>query len=181
MTAVVSLLRGINVGGRHMVAMEALRELYTSLGLKSPRTYVQSGNVVFATERKDLAALARQIETRIERDFGFRPSVIQRSAAELESVVARNPFAKRKGIEPGKLLVLFLAADPDVEARRKVPAIKADPEELRLDGREVYIYYPLGAGRSKLPFGSIEKALKVPATGRNWNTVTKLLEMAKAL
>jgi uncharacterized protein (DUF1697 family) len=96
-------------------------------------------------------------------------------------VVARNPFAKRRDIEPSKLLVTFLAYDPGRQARENVLKIQTDPEELRIEGRELYIYFPNGMGRSKLPMAAIEKALKTPGTSRNWNSVTKLLEMAEKL
>jgi uncharacterized protein (DUF1697 family) len=96
-------------------------------------------------------------------------------------VIARNPFAKRRRIEPSRLLVTFLAEDPGAEARDKVRSIKADPEELRVDGSELYIYFPNGIGRAKLSLAAIERALKTPGTGRNWNSVTKMLEMAEKL
>ena len=87
----------------------------------------------------------------------------------------------RRGIEPGKLLVTFLAGDPAVEAREKVLKIKTDPEELSISGRELYIYYPNGMGRSKLSWIAVANALKTSGTGRNWNSVTKLLEIAEKL
>jgi uncharacterized protein (DUF1697 family) len=107
--------------------------------------------------------------------------VILRTVGELRDVIARNPFAKRRGIEPGKLLVNFLAADPGREARDKALAIKIGPEEMHLIGREAYIYFPNGQGRSKFPWAAIERALGTSSTGRNWNSVTKMLEMAEKL
>ena len=181
MAAIISLLRGVNLAGRNMIKMDALRALYESLKLQDPHTYLQSGNVVFRTDERDLARLARRIEDGIERRFRFRPDVIVRTTAELRDVIARNPFAARRGIEPGKLLVTFLANDPVAEAREKVLMIKTDPEELSISGRELYIYYPAGMGRSKLSWIAIAKALKTSGTGRNWNSVTKLLELAERL
>jgi uncharacterized protein (DUF1697 family) len=181
MTVVISLLRGVNVGGHHLIPMDALRKLYESLGLRDPETYAQSGNVVFRSRDGNLDPLARRIENAIERKFGFRPDVMVRTCSEFRDVVARNPFARREGIEPGKLLVHFLAGDPGQEARDRVSAITPDAEELRPDGREVYIYFPNGMGRSKLWPGAIEKALGATGTGRNWNSVTKLLEIAEKL
>jgi uncharacterized protein (DUF1697 family) len=181
MTVVISLLRGVNVGGHHKIKMEALRALYESLGLRDPQTYVQSGNVVFKTSERDLARVAKKIEAGIEQSFGFHSSVIVRTASDLRSVIARNPFATRSDVVPGKLLVTFLADHPDPEARKNFLKIKTDPEELQIDGREVYIYFPNGMGRSKLPWPLIDKALKTSGTGRNWNSVTKLLEMAEKL
>ena len=180
MPVMISMLRGVNVGGHNMIKMDALRALYESLGLRDAQTYVQSGNVVFRTQAKDPASLSKKIEDGIERGFGFRPSVIVRTAPEMRDVVARNPFAKRAGIEPGKLVVTFLAGDPAPEARAKLLGINVGPEEVRIDGRELYIYFPDGMGRSKL-WPLIEKALKTPGTGRNWNTVMKLVEMADGL
>jgi uncharacterized protein (DUF1697 family) len=181
MPVVISMLRGVNVVGHNKIKMDALRVLYESLGLRDPRTYIQSGNVIFRTDQRDLALLTRRIESGIERSFGFRPAVIVRTTSELRGVIARNPFATRRGIHPSKLLVTFLASDPGPELRDKVRRIKADPEELRIDGREFYIYFPNGMARPKLSPAVIEKTLKIPGTGRNWNTVTKLFEIAESL
>jgi uncharacterized protein (DUF1697 family) len=181
MAVMISLLRGVNVGGRHPIQMDALRELYGSLGLRDSQTWVQSGNVVFKTKGQDLARLSQRIAGAIERSFGFRPDVIVRTCSELEGVVARNPFAARQGIDPRKLLVHFFAGDPGPGARDKVLGIKTDSEELRIDGRELYIYFPDGMGRSKVWPAAVERALRMSGTGRNWNSVTKLLEMARKM
>jgi len=168
MPVIISMLRGVNVGGHNLIKMDALRALYESLKLKDPRTYVQSGNVVFSTKEVDLVKLSRRIEDALERSFGFRPVLILRTAAAMRNVIERNPFAARTGLEPGKFYVAFLAREPDPEAREKVLAIRADPEELKMDGQELYIYYPDGMGRSKLSHTVLERALKIPiprATG----------------
>jgi uncharacterized protein (DUF1697 family) len=174
------MLRGVNVGGHNRIKMEALRALYESLGLLDVQTYVQSGNVVFRAKERNLAALAKSIEDGIQRDFGFRPGAVIRTPSELRTAIANNPFAARQ-IEPSKLLITFLSAAPDAEARGNALAIKTFPEELRIDGREVYIYFPNGMARPKMSWPRIEKALKTWGTGRNWNTVTKLLEIAEML
>jgi uncharacterized protein (DUF1697 family) len=173
------MLRGVNVGGHNQIKMDALKALCLALKLKDPQTYVQSGNVVFKTEEKDHKKLATRIQHAIERKIGFRPNVMLRTAAEIRKVVTRNPFAGRKDIEPGKLLVNFLAADPGKDAREKALAIKVGPEEMHLIGREAYIYFPNGQGRSKFPWPAIERALGTSGTGRNWNSVTKMLEIAE--
>jgi uncharacterized protein (DUF1697 family) len=181
MAVIISMLRGVNVGGHNKIKMDVLRGLYESLGLRDVQTYVQSGNVVFRTKERNLGALGNKIENAIERSFGFRPAVIVRTPSELREVIARNPFAKRRGIEPSKLLVTFLASRPAAEALEQVLKIKAEPVELHIDGREVYIYFPDGVGRPKLSWVTVEKKLKTSGTGRNWNSVTKLLEMAERL
>ena len=181
MPVIISMLRGVNLLGHNRIKMEALRALYESLDLQGPQTCVQSGNVVFKTKGRSLPRLAKRIEDGIERSLGFRPSVILRTPAELREVIAKNPFAKREGIEPSKLLVTFLAGDPGADARHKVRQIKADPEEIHIDGREMFIYYPIGIGQSQLSMAPVERALKTPGTARNWNTVTKLLAIAEEM
>ena len=181
MTVVISMLRGVNLGNRNRVKMDALRALYASLKLRGPQTYIQSGNVIFETKEQDMARLATRIGNGIERNFCFRCDVVVRTASELRSAIIRNPFAARPGIDPSKLLVTFLASAPAAEARERLLRIKTDPEELRIDGSELYTYYPNGIGCSKLQMAVIERALKISGTGRNWTSVTKMLEMAEKL
>jgi uncharacterized protein (DUF1697 family) len=181
MAVLVSMLRGVNVAGHNQIKMEALRALYEKLGLRDAQTYVVSGNVVFRTKERNLTALAHRIEDAIERDFGFRPAVVVRTTSELRGVIARNPFASRRGIDPSKFLVTFLAGYPGAEGREQVLKIKADPEDLFIDGREVYIYFPNGIARPKLSWTTIAKTLGTCGTARNWNSVRKLLEIAEKL
>ncbi len=178
---VISMLRGINVGGNRMIKMDALKALYESLGLEQVQTFIQSGNVVFRTKDRAVAPLARRIEDAIEKKYGFRADVLCRTISELRSVVQRNPFAQRPDIHPGKLLVVFLSGNLDNEAREKLLQVKADPEELLADAAELYIYFPNGQARPKLSMAHVEKAHKKAWTGRNWNTVTKLLQIAEGM
>ena len=177
----ISMLRGVNLGPHRRMRMEPLRAMYESIGFLEPQTCLQSGNVIFKTKEKDLAKVAAKIEKAIERDCGFHSDVVLRTAADLQKVIAKNPFASRADIHPGKLLVTFLVGDPDREAVGRISAIKAEAEELHLLGRELYVYFRDGAGRSKLTPAIMERALKISGTARNWNTVQKLLEMATAL
>jgi uncharacterized protein (DUF1697 family) len=181
MPVVIAMLRGVNVGGHNRMKMDVLRNLCGSLDLRDAQTYVQSGNVVFQTKERNLVSLAKKIREAIEKKIGVAPEVVLRTTSELRAVIANNPFAGVKDIEAGKLLIDFLASDPGDEARKSVLAIKTDPEKLHAQGRELYIYFPNGAGRSKLSWAALEKMLKTPGTTRNWNSATKLLAMAKEL
>src|SRR6516164_375916 len=136
MPAVICMLRGVNLGTRRM-KMDALRAMCESLGLECPQTYVQSGNVVFRTKERNLAKLTKRIEDAIEGTFGFRSDTVLRTADEMRDAIARNPFAGRSGIEPGKLLVVFLAGDINAEARKVIGAIQDVPEEAVLSGRQI--------------------------------------------
>jgi len=180
MPVVISMLRAVNVG-QNRIKMDALCAIYRSLKLEDPRTYVQSGNVIFRTREKNPDLLREKIAAAIERKAGFRPDVILRTPDEFRAAIARNPFAQRKGLHPGKLLVSFLADDPIREARENLHALKPNPEEVHLIGREVYIYFPNGAGRSKLPWSSLEKQVGTRGTARNWNSVTKILAIAEEM
>lgn len=181
MPVLISMLRGVNLGSHNRIKMDALRALYTSLKLEEVRTHVQSGNVIFRTKEKNLPALARKIQEGIGREFGFRPEVILRTASEMRHAIEASPFAARRNVEPGKILITFLASEPGSEVHASLGALKGYPEELHLKGREVYIYFPNGAGKSRLPWSSVEKLFKTTGTARNLNSVTKMLEIAEEL
>ena len=181
MPVLISMLRAVNLGSHNKIKMETLRALYESLKFEDPRTYVQSGNVIFRTREKNSPALAEKIRNAIERTFGCRPEVILRTTDELRKAIAATPFSSRRNLEPSKILVTFLAAEPGPEGRATLLNLKFHPEELHLKGRELYIYFPDGAGRSKLPWSSVERLLKTTGTARNWNSVTKMLAIAEEL
>ena len=183
MPVLISMLRGINVGGHNKVEMAALRALYESLKLKDARTLVQSGNIIFRSKEKSSAALAKKIQHAIESRFSCCPEVILRTIAEMRAAIAASPFAGRD-LHPGKLLVTFLAAEPGEEAQAallQLLKLKSYPEEVHLKGRELYIYFPNGAGTSKLPWPKIAQLLKTTGTARNWNSVTKMLAIAEEM
>jgi uncharacterized protein (DUF1697 family) len=180
MPTFVALLRGVNVGG-NMLRMERLRELCAELGGKDVRTYVQSGNVIFAAAGSAAqwsTALARKLagETRLAA------TVIVKTPAELGKVVDGNPFLREKGTDAARLYVTFLerAPNPAKAAIETLDALaaRAGSERLALVGKEVHLYVPNGYGRSKLSNSAIEKALGLRATTRNWNTVNKLLALS---
>jgi uncharacterized protein (DUF1697 family) len=180
MPVLISMLRGVNLGSHNRIKMEALRAMYESLKLEEPRTYVQSGNVIFRTNEKDTAKLATKIQDAIEKTFKCRPEVILRTTDQLRRAVAATPFPKRRNLEPGKILVTFLRGAPP-EAHATLEGLKSHPEELHLIGRELYIYFPNGVGKSKLPWSSVEKLLKVTGTARNWNSVQAILQIAEEM
>jgi uncharacterized protein (DUF1697 family) len=180
MNVMICLLRGVNLGGHKKVSMEVLRNLCTSLKYCDVQTYVQSGNVIFRTKEQDPVVVSKKLEQAIEQKFGFQVGVVVRRPSELKEVISRNPLAKKRGIEPAKLLVIFLPEAPEAETRAAILQIKSKPEEIHLSGRELYIYYPDGVGRSKLA-AVLDRSLRKTGTARNWNTVTKLLEMAQKL
>ena len=164
-----AFLRAINVGGRNLLRMSDLKALCTSLGFENVQTLLQSGNVAFEAKRKPSAA---QIAEAIP---GLDVKVMLRTEAELRNVVANNPFTPVRN--PGLLHVLFLERPAPADAEAKLRATYAGPERFHVAGREAYIDYVNGAGTSKLTNAFLERILGCAATARNWNTVTKLLDL----
>lgn len=181
MPVLISMLRGVNLGPHNRIKMDALCAVYESLKFEDPRSYVQSGNVIFRTKEKNGPLLAKRIQSAIQKKFGCCPEVILRTPEEMRKAVAANPFPERAKEEPGKVLLTFLAAEPPREAEANLEKFKRLPEELHLKGRELYIYFPNGAGRSKLPWSAVEKFLNVTGTARNWNSVLAMLQIAEEM
>ncbi len=177
MTTYVAMLRGINVSGHKIIKMERLRAVFEELGFAHVKTYVQSGNVIFETD-KTPAGLAGTIERKILAEFGFEVPVLTKSAKELKDIVGRSPFVKDPAIDKAKLHVTFLANDPPRNALELLQPLAAGTEQVRIAGRAVYLYCPNGYGNTKLSNTAIEKRLSCRATTRNWATTNKLLEMA---
>jgi len=177
MTACVSLFRGINVGGHQAIRMDELKDLHESLGLKNVVTYIRTGNVIFTSDDAYVSQLSGQIEAGFAQRFGFQVKVMLRTSAELQEIIANNPFQNQPMKESKWVVVLFLAARPESTALEDLRKTYVGPEELYLVGQELYVYYPNGIGRSKLSLPLIEKKLKTMATGRNWNTILQLQEL----
>ena len=169
MSVYVALLRAVNVGGTGMLPMKELRELCEAAGFAGVATFIQSGNVVFSS-RRGPAAVQRLLEEALAAKLGKPVGVHLRTPDELASILERNPFPGAPG---NQVLVLFLDAAPAEGALDGL--VIPGREQVRLSGREVFVHFPDGMGRSKLkiPFAKT-------ATGRNLNTVGKLLEMGRA-
>lgn len=177
MTAFMSLFRGINVGGHHQIKMADLKTMHESIGLKNVLSYIQSGNVVFTSDDTDQAQLQQQIETSFDKKFGFHVQVFVRTAVELEAIIEKNPFQNQHSKDPKWVAVMFLATHPDDSAQEDLLKSYIGPEEIFFIGKEMYIYYPDGVGRSKLTHSFIEKKLKTFGTARNWNTILQLQKL----
>ena len=181
MTTFVSLFRGINVGGNRLVKMTDLKALHETLGLRNVITYIQSGNVVFTSDDVDATHLQANIENAFSAKFGFHSHVMVRSSSELQAIIAKNPFQGQDNRESKWIAVIFLATPPDNSAQEALLHSYTGPEEIFILGKEVYIYYPEGIGRSKLTQTLLDKKLQTVGTARNWNTILKLQELAVSL
>ncbi len=158
--------------------MDQLRSSFEALGLKSVKTYIQSGNVIFGTAKRSPLQLSKKIAKQISSEFGFSVSVIVRTSEELSKTIERNPFLKETGIDHSKLHVTFLSQEPLRAIVKKLGVLDAAPDQFRWIDQEIYLYCPNGYGRTKLSNNAFEKALSVTATTRNWNTVKTLYEIS---
>lgn len=173
----VALLRSVNIAGHGRVAMNELRASFDKLGYTGIVTYIQSGNVLFGTRSKSEPAIVSAIEERLTQDFGATPTVVLRSVPELLRVGRSSPYAK-KGADPARHHVTFLAENPDKQMVASLVLPPSGRDELVVDGREVYVHTPDGYANSKLTGTLLERRLGVLSTTRNWNTVTKLCALA---
>jgi uncharacterized protein (DUF1697 family) len=167
----VGLLRGVNVGGTNKLAMADLRSLFEDLGFSGVRTFIQSGNVVFASGHQP-ASLA--LEAAIAQRFGIETDVVLRSSSELGGVVAANPFPHdlARSVHVG-----FMARAPGQAALEALEPERFEAERFAVVGTEAYVYLPAGVGPSKLP-AYLARRLGTPITFRNWSTVNRLLELS---
>lgn len=168
MTDHVALLRGVNVGGKHPLPMKDLAALFAGAGCANVRTFIQSGNVLFTAEPALAAELPERMAAAILERFGIPAPVILRTRDELRDVVRHNPWPGDEAI----LQVLFLAGAP-----RPLDPGSNGEDSFVLRGREVYLRLPNGAARTKLTNAWFDSRLGTTSTGRNWRTVTKLLEL----
>ncbi|GAQ70933.1 hypothetical protein T45_02675 [Streptomyces turgidiscabies] len=175
-----ALLRGINVGGNKKVPMAELRTLLEGLGHGGVRTYLQSGNAVFAAGHGDEESLAGEISNAIARHFGFTVDVIVRDHAHLRAIRDNCPFPAAE-LEGKQLHVTYFSTPVDDTRFADIDQPAHLPEEFRLGDRALYLYAPDGLGRSKLAEQLAKpRYLKgLIATTRNWNTVVKLVEMTE--
>lgn len=174
----IALLRGINVGGRNTIPMAALTTAFESAGCRSVRTYIQSGNVVFASPVKSKQDLSKRLGDAIEDKFGFRPSTLLLSAGDFRAAVANNPFLDAIA-EPKTLHFFFLDSPPSSPDMNAIDKLALPTERFELIGAVFYLHTPEGFGRSKLAAGA-ERKLGEPATARNYTTIQHLSEMLDA-
>jgi uncharacterized protein (DUF1697 family) len=170
----VAFLRAVNVGGRNRLSMAELRTALGDEGLSNVSTVLQSGNVLFDTDRP--AEDARDlIEEVVGRAFGLRVCVLVRTAPELEAIARHNPYlASGVSRDPATLHVAFLTEAPVAEATEKVEPDRFLPDSFVVQGREIYLSYPNGSGRSRLTLDYLERRLGTQGTARNWRTVLRL-------
>jgi uncharacterized protein (DUF1697 family) len=161
-----ALLRGVNVGGRGKLSMPELVALVSSLGHTDVSSYIQSGNLVLSGVEVDPA----KIEAAIAARFGLETRVMLRTHGELQKIAAASPFGEGAH-------VVFLYRAPKKSAVEALDPNRSPGDRFSVAGREIYLSFAHGAGRTKLTLDWFERQLGVAGTQRNWNTLLKLVDL----
>jgi uncharacterized protein (DUF1697 family) len=176
MTAYVALLRAVNVGGRNRLPMADLRAALDARGFESVSTVLQSGNVLLDSPEPE-RAVAESVRAIIAGAFGLDIAVIVRSRRELTAVAGKNPFEGRGDRDPTTLYVAFFDERPTAAKVAKLDPDRSADDAFVVSGREVYLDYPHGSGRSRLTLDYLERTLGTRGTARNARTVQRLASL----
>lgn len=171
----IAFLRGINVGGRKLIKMEALRRIFESMGFANVRTYIQSGNVIFEARKKNLSTLRTKIENELKNTLGYEVSVIVLAFSDLALLEEKDPFKRIEMSKDVMLFVTFLSSEPTSTPKLPIAVEKENFEVIAVVGRAAFTVSRLKKnGRFGFPNDFIEKQFGVVGTSRNWTTVRKI-------
>jgi uncharacterized protein (DUF1697 family) len=174
----ISFLRGVNMTGHNIIKMTDLADLYRKLGFKDAETYIQSGNVIFSSDRGSKESeLVLNIEKGILDKFNYIVPVMLRTNQELADLFNTNPFLEEPDFDPSKMAVIFLHEEPSDNQLQKVADVDYPPDKFKIIGREIFTYCPNGFGKTKIYTNFFEKKMGVTGTARNWKTVSTLLSL----
>lgn len=177
----IALLRAVNVGGYGKLSMADFRQLLEALGYKNVQTWIQSGNAVFDSPGP-AAKVSAAIASALHKHTGAPVEVILRTHDQLTALIAANPFSKEAAADGSRVAVAFLAGQASPAAEPTLKSIQekypARRDRYHLAGNHIYFHFPDGAGETKFTGKAVDKAIGVPGTGRNWNTVLKLHSMS---
>ncbi len=179
MPVYIALYRGLNVGGKTTVKMEALRAVHEGLGHRGVKNYIQSGNIVFVSD-DSVEDLIKACSVGFARAFNFSSRVLIVDADRWAEIIIENPYSAEAAEDPKTVHVGVCIGRPDVERMSALLAKTGGPESFQIRDDVVYLHAPEGLGRSKFAEG-VEKASGVPMTMRNWRTVEALQELAETI
>ena len=179
MPAWVCLLRAVNLGKQRKLPMAALRESLTAAGLTGVRTYLQSGNIIVRSQLRTHAQVSRLVRDVIAADFALDVPVIARRPAEIDRLIAANPFSAYVAHRPHLIRVIFLDAVPSKERVERLAAVEAVRDTCRVIGDHVYVDYIRGYHTTHRTAPYFTGMLGVDGTERNWRTVLALAKLLR--
>jgi uncharacterized protein (DUF1697 family) len=181
MNQYVALLRGINVGGRNLIGMPALKACFEELGFQNVRTYIQSGNVLFEAAGSDQAKLTKQIEESLSETFNYESRVVLRSRKQMKDVVTHAPDGF--GSDPATYRYDAIFLKEPLTAAQAMKSVKTkEGVDQAFAGKGVLYFSRL---ISRATQSQLARIITMPVyqsmTIRNWNTTTKLLHMLEMM
>ncbi len=177
MVKYISILRGINVGGKNKILMNDLKNLYITQGFQHVVTYIQSGNIIFETEnQEDTKNISARIEKMIADKYGFNVPTLVLTAAEMKNAAEQNPFLTQKNIDTSTLFVTFLSEKPNFLLIEKMKLLDFGADKFEIIDKCVFLCCS-DYGKTKLSNNFFEFKLKVTATTRNWKTISHLVTL----
>lgn len=171
MVQYVSLLRGINVAGKNKINMQALRDLYESLGFTQVKSYIQSGNVMFVSSQRSKSLVSDLITDKITKTWGLKVEVLVKSKNELQRIIKNNPYQTLTRDDPSKLHISFLFDKVSEKLIDELTKIHSGQDTWSAADDLIYLHCPNGYGRTKLTNARLERVLGVLVTTRNFKTV----------
>lgn len=175
MTTYVALLRGINVGGKNLIRMPALKACFEEGGFEDVSTYIQSGNVIFGAPDTPSAELTRRIEAMLAAAFDYRPTVVVRSRRQMRAIVDKAP--KGFGAQPATYRYDVIFLKEPLTARTAIKTLDPKPgvDEVHLGTGVLYSSRLIARATSSRLNKIVGSPIYPSITIRNWNTTTKLL------
>lgn len=173
----ISLLRGINVGGRNKIKMADLKLIYQQFGHQDVQHYIQSGNIIFKSTESDIPVLENQIKDQILKDYGYQIKIMIKKADIMKTIVESNPFLKGRDEDIKFLSLSFLSEIPSSDLVDNLKDFQYKTDEFAIHENLIFLFTPGGYGTTKLSNNFFERKLKVSATTRNWKTILKLQSM----
>ncbi|MFD0963417.1 DUF1697 domain-containing protein [Pseudofulvibacter geojedonensis] len=175
MNKFIVFLRGINVGGHHKILMADLRNLLNKNGYLNSKTYIQSGNIILDSH-KNAKQISKHVKELIAKEYQFNIPVITISGEELLNCFSQNPFLNLEN-DIKKLHVTFLSDIPNKANVKNLDIPIYNNDQYNVKGKIIYLHTPDGFAKTKFNIVTFEKKLLVQATTRNWNTITKLVNL----
>jgi uncharacterized protein (DUF1697 family) len=166
------------MAGHNSIKMSDLTNLYKDLGFTDVETYIQSGNIIFCSgENEQVPAISNRIEKAILERFDLNIPVMIRTVQEMKDLSSSNYFLSEVDFDPAKMAVIFLHDKCKESQFKKVEDVNYPPDRFFISGSEIFIYCPNGFGRTKIYTNFFEKKMGVIGTGRNWKTITTLMDI----
>ncbi|NLP56645.1 DUF1697 domain-containing protein [Lutibacter sp. B1] len=178
MVTYIALLRGINVSGHNKLKMTDLKQCFIDLGYTNITTYIQSGNVIFQSNKLETKHIENKISKVIATNFNYEINVLVLTKDDLLLIYNSNPFLQNEGIDSTKLHVTLLNDTPNLDNLHQINHLKNNNDEFVILNKTIYVHCPNGYGKTKLTNNLFEKKLNSKATSRNWKTISKLVELS---